>query len=105
MVFDAVQDFERVVAAQAPGWRVEVTLVRTTVRSEKDAIEFTVRSQHDGYLYVFNHGSDGELLGSRTRTRPRALPRVRKGVALNLPKKDVDFKISGPSGLNQLANT
>ncbi len=101
VVFDAVQDFERVVAAQAPGWRVEVTLVRTTVRSEKDAIEFTVRSQHDGYLYVFNHGSDGALL-QLYPNKISGLPRVRKGVALNLPKKDVDFKISGPSGLNQL---
>lgn len=94
------EDFRRILAAQSPGHAVEVTLVRTTVRSEKDAIEFTVKSQHDGHLYVFNHGSDGSLL----QLYPNAisgLPRLRKGVPLNLPQ-DVDFKISGPSGQNQL---
>lgn len=98
--FDAAADFARVVAAQAPGRSVEVTLVRTTVRSEKDAIEFTVRSNHDGHLYVFNHGSDGSLL-QLYPNKTSGLPRVRKDVPLNLPK-DVDFKISGPSGVNQL---
>ena len=98
--FDALADFKRIVAAQAPEHKVEVSLVRTTVRSEKDAIEFTVKSQRDGYLYVFNHGSDGSLL----RLYPNkisGLPKVRKNVALNLPT-DVDFKIAGPSGANQL---
>ncbi len=98
--FDALADFKRIVAAQAPGHKVEVSLVRTTVRSEKDSIEFTVKSQHDGYLYVFNHGSDGSLLRLYPN-RISGLPRVRKNVALNLPT-DVDFKISGPSGANQL---
>jgi hypothetical protein len=99
-VFNAADDFARIVAAQSPGRGVEVTLVRTTVRSEKDAIEFTVKSQSDGHLYVFNHGSDGSLL-QLYPNKISGLPRVRKDVALNLPK-DVDFKISGPSGVNQL---
>ncbi|MFT3818697.1 MAG: serine/threonine-protein kinase [Rubrivivax sp.] len=98
--FDALADFKRIVAAQAPDHKVEVSLVRTTVRSEKDAIEFTVKSQSDGYLYVYNHGSDGSLLRLYPN-RISGLPRVRKNVALNLPT-DVDFKISGPSGANQL---
>lgn len=93
-------DFRRIVAAQTAGHGVEVTLVRTTVRSEKDAIEFTVKSQQDGYLYVFNHGSDGSLL-QLYPNRTSGLPRVRKQVPMNLPT-DVDFKISGPSGPNQL---
>lgn len=93
-------DFQRILAAQTAGHGVEVTLVRTTVRSEKDAIEFTVQSRHDGYLYVFNHGSDGSLL-QLYPNKISGLPRVRKQVPLNLPK-DVDFKISGPSGPNQL---
>ena len=98
--FDAVEDFNRVVAAQTSGRVVELTLVRTTVRSEKDAIEFTVRSSHDGYLYVFNHGSDGSLL-QLYPNKSSGLPKVRKNVPLNLPK-EWDFKISGPSGPNQL---
>ena len=101
------EDFQRIVAAQTAGHGVEVTLVRTTVRSEKDAIEFTVKSQQDGYLYVFNHGSDGSLL----QLYPNRLvpqPRIRKNVPLNLPRDntpkgaELSFNIAGPSGPNQL---
>jgi serine/threonine protein kinase len=104
---NASDDFQRIVAAQTAGHGVEVTLVRTTVRSEKDAIEFTVKSQQDGYLYVFNHGSDGSLLQLYpNRTVPQ--PRIRKDVPLYLPRdnapkgSDLSFSISGPSGANQL---
>ena len=105
--FDAIADFNRIVQAQAPGHSVEVTMVRTTVRSEKDAIEFTVKSDVDGFLYVFNHGSDGALLQLYpNKWVPQ--PMVRKNVPLNLPKdnmpkgRTLSFNISGPSGPNQL---
>jgi serine/threonine protein kinase len=98
--FSAVADFERIVASQTPGHSVQVTLVRTTVRSEKDAIAFTIRSAQDGYLYVFNHGSDGSLL-QLYPNKTSGSPRVKANVPLDLPK-DVDFNISGPSGESQL---
>ncbi len=104
---NASDDFQRIVAAQAAGHGVEVTLVRTTVRSEKAAIDFTVKSQQDGYLYVFNHGSDGSLL-QLYPNRMVPQPRIRKNVPLYLPRdnapkgSDLSFNIAGPSGANQL---
>ena len=100
--FDAVADFDRIVKLQTQGHAVELTLVRTTVRSEKDAVEFTVKSNQDGYLYVLNYGSDGSLMQVYPNRKSGAL-RVRKDVALDLPRKtDDELKISGPSGSNQL---
>jgi hypothetical protein len=88
--------------AQTQGHAVELTLVRTTVRSEKDAIEFTVKSNQDGYLYVLNHGSDGSLMQVYPNRKSGAI-RVRKDAPLDLPRKtDDELKISGPSGSNQL---
>ena len=60
--FDATEEFARVAKAQTPGFAVEVSLPRTTLRSEKDKLSFTVQAQRDGFLYVFNRGSDGSLL-------------------------------------------
>lgn len=101
-VFDAVNDFKRIVEAQTASHQVEVSLVRTTVRSEKDDIAFTVKSAVDGYLYVFNHGSDGSLL-QLYPNKTEGTPRLRKNVPLNLPRDPgVKFNISGPSGVNHL---
>ena len=100
--FNAVADFNRIVAAKNSQHAVELTLVRTTVRSEKDAVEFTVRSNQDGYLYVLNHGSDGSLMQIYPNRKSGQI-RVRKDVALDLPRKaDDELRISGPSGSNQL---
>ncbi|ODU08357.1 MAG: hypothetical protein ABS84_13185 [Rubrivivax sp. SCN 71-131] len=98
---DAGEDFQRIVAAQTPGHEVEVTLVRTTLRSEKDGLEFTVHSRRDGYLYVFNRGSDGALL-QLYPNRVSGLLRVQAGKPLDLPDDKVEFKIAGASGPNQL---
>ena len=98
---DAGEDFERIVAAQTPGHEVEVTLVRTTLRSEKDGLEFTVKSRQDGYLYVFNRGSDGALL-QLYPNRISGLLRVQAGKPLDLPDRKVEFKIAGASGPNKL---
>jgi serine/threonine protein kinase len=98
---DADEDFRRIVAAQTPDHEVEVTLVRTTLRSEKDGLEFTVNSRRDGYLYVFNRGSDGALL-QLYPNRISGLPRVQAGKPLDLPDAKVEFKIAGASGPNQL---
>ncbi len=94
-------DFQRIVAAQTPGHDVAVTLVRTTLRSEKDGLEFTVDAKRDGYLYVFNRGSDGALL-QLYPNRISGLLRVRAGKPLDLPDKKVEFKIAGASGPNHL---
>jgi len=99
--YDAGEDFQRIVAAQTPGHEVEVTLVRTTLRSEKDGLEFTVKARRDGYLYAFNRGSDGALL-QLYPNRISGLLRVQAGKPLDLPDDKVEFKIAGASGPNEL---
>ena len=40
--YDPVDQFGRAVAAQTPGFTVEVALARTTMRTDKDKLGFTV---------------------------------------------------------------
>ena len=70
--------------------------------SEKDAVAFTVKAKQDGFLYVFNRGSDGSLMQIYPNKKSGAL-RIRKDSALDLPRQaDDELRISGPSGTNEL---
>ena len=92
-------DFARIVAGHTSGHEVEVNLVRTTVRSEKDAIEFTVRSNQDGYVYVMNYGSDGSLLQIYPN-RKSGLLRIRKDAPLDLPRGHREYRLGAVERLD-----
>jgi serine/threonine protein kinase len=99
--FDIGADFERVVAAQTPGWGLEVKLEKNRLRIGKDRLAFTLRSLQDGQVYVYSHGSDGAL----QQLYPNALtppPRVTKGGALRLPQGSLEFNVDGPPGKSRL---
>ncbi len=93
--FDPVQEFAKVGQSQTAGFVVEATLKRTTLRAEKDDLQLSVRSERDGYVYVFNYGSDGELL--QLYPHGSTSPRVRKGVPLELGR-DEKLTVTGPAG-------
>ena len=100
--FSVTAEFQRLAKAQTAGHSVELTLVRTTVRSEKDSIAFTVKSSQEGYLYVYNRGSDGSLLQIYPNKKSGS-PKVRKDVPIDLPRQtDDELRISGPSGTSEL---
>ena len=94
-VFDPVQEFAKVGQSQTAGFIVEATLKRTTLRAEKDDLQLSVRAERDGYVYVFNYGSDGELL--QLYPHGTTSPRVRKGVPLELGR-DEKLTVTGPAG-------
>lgn len=101
--FDAAEEFARVVKAQSPGFTVEVDLNKSTLRSEKERLSFTVRTQRDGYLYVFNRGSDNVLMQLYPHAKiPK--PRVRSGERLAVPlaRDTIDFTVTGPTGISEL---
>ncbi len=100
--FNVTDEFSRLAKAQTAGHAVDVTLVRTTVRSEKDAIAFTVKSEQEGHLYIFNRGSDGSLLQIYPNKKSGLL-RIRKDAPTDLPRaNDDELRISGPSGTSEL---
>jgi hypothetical protein len=99
--FVPAEVFQRVVAAQTPGWGLEFTAASTRLRMDRDKLVLTIRSLQDGHVYLFNHGSDGAL----QLLYPNGLtpaPKVSKGKALTLPQGGLEFNVSGPPGQGQV---
>jgi hypothetical protein len=99
--YDAVDIFRRIVAAQTPGWGLELTMPATRLRPGRDKLEFTIRSQQDGHVHAFLHGSDGTL----QQLYPNELsppPQAGQGRALALPAGAPGFDVRGPAGVGHL---
>jgi hypothetical protein len=97
--FDPLKDFERVVAAQSADFGVEAATARQQFRIDRDFLSFSVKSEKEGHLYVFLHGSDGVLL----QVFPNSIAknnRLRAGQTITLPPPQSNWamKASGPPG-------
>ena len=98
---DIDAEFDRVLAAQTPGWGLEVKVNAPKLRINKDKLVFTLRSLQEGYVYVFDHGNDGQLqqLYPNSLTPPL---RIAKGGMLKLPQGKIEFNVDGPAGGSRL---
>jgi serine/threonine protein kinase len=101
VAFDPARDFERVVAAQSPDFGVDAATTKPQLRIDRDYLSFSVKSEKEGHLYVFVHGSDGVLLQVFPNTIARS-NRVRAGQTLTLPPPGSQWamKASGPPGVD-----
>jgi serine/threonine protein kinase len=98
--FDAEKDFERVVAAQSPDFRVEAATTKPTFRINKDRLSLSVKSEKEGHLYVFLHGSDGILMQIFPSGQAKN-NRIRAGQTLTLPTgSQLAMTASGPAGVD-----
>ena len=94
-------EFDRVLASQTPGWGLEVKVDAPKLRINKDKLVFSLRSLQEGYVYVFNHGNDGQL----QQLYPNGLTpplRIAKGGTLKLPQGKIEFNVDGPAGDSRL---
>ncbi len=99
--FDIAAEFARVMQAQTPGYGLDVSLDKSSLRIDRDKLTFTVRSLQEGHVYVFYNGADGQL----QQLYPNGLtpaPRIAKGGTLKLPQGRLDFNVAGPAGLSRL---
>ncbi len=98
---DIDAEFDRVLAAQTPGWGLEVKVDSPKLRINKDKLVFTLRALQEGYVYVFDHGNDGQL----QQLYPNSLSpplRIAKGGTLKLPQGKIEFNVDGPAGRSRL---
>ncbi|MDT7834135.1 serine/threonine-protein kinase [Aquabacterium sp. OR-4] len=99
--FDIAAEFARVMQAQTPGYGLDVSLEKSSLRIDRDKLSFTVRSLQEGHVYVFYNGADGQL----QQLYPNGLtpaPRIAKGGTLKLPQGRLDFNVAGPAGVSRL---
>ena len=97
--FDPVREFERIAAAQTPGFEVEGKTAKSHARIGKDKLAFSVKSSREGYLYVLQYGTDNTLIQLYPN---QANPdnRIRAGQTLNLPQASWELGIGGPPGID-----
>ncbi|WP_457419491.1 protein kinase domain-containing protein [Roseateles sp. P5_E7] len=98
---DPGADFERILAGQSAGFKVDVAAKKTRLRIDHDRLSFTVRSERDGYYHVLALGPDGTLI----QLMPNAVlkqHRIKAGETVTLPGPAMPMDVSAPAGAEQL---
>ena len=95
--FSIKDEFDKIVAAQTPGFNVEARALRPQLRIGKDALEFTVQSVRDGFVQVLVLGPDGSALLMFPNAQASD-NRIRAGTKLTLPKASWKLDTTEPTG-------
>ena len=85
-----------------PRIALDVKLSKSTLKIGKDALELSIRSNHDGYIYLVMLGSDRK---SFYVLYPNGLDgdnRIRAGQTRKLPRPDWRLEAAGPAGTDHL---
>ena len=85
-----------------PKRTVSVKLNKSVLRIGKDSLDMTIKSSHDGYVYLVLLGSDAS---SFYVLFPNGLDQnnlVKAGQTIRIPKNDWEVKANGPSGTDNL---
>ncbi|MFG6490121.1 protein kinase [Roseateles sp. BYS78W] len=98
---DPNTDFERILAGQSAGFKVELAAKKTQLRIGHDRLAFTLRSERDGYYHVLALGPDGTLIQLMPNT-VLTQHRIKAGQTLTLPGPAMPLDVSPPAGAEQL---
>ncbi len=98
--FEVGRALQELVAIGAGPMGVTASPAMERVKIDKDRLEFSVRSERAGYVYVLMLSSAGDLL----QLFPNQLDKrnqIRAQEALSLPRASWAMKAGGPAGINQ----
>jgi len=98
--FSPQDEFDRIVAAQTPGFGVEAAPVKQHFRIGHDRLAFTVKSARDGYVYVLLHSTDGAFMQLFPNKMGKA-NRIRAGEVMKLPQASWPMDVAGPEGTDR----
>ena len=94
-----LQDIEQ---QRNPKRKLEVKLTKPILKIAKDKLELTIKSSHDGYVYLVLLGSDAKSFYILYPNGLDMSNRIKAGVPLKLPRPDWQIKAAGPAGSNNL---
>ena len=81
---------------------VDVKLSKPVMKIGKDSLDLSIKSSHDGYIYLILLGSDAK---SFYVLYPNGLDKnnaIKAGQTVRIPKPDWEVKAAGPEGTNNL---
>ena len=99
--FDPTREFERVVAAQSAGFKVEAAADKPQLRIDKDNMTFKVKTEKEGYVYVLQYGTDGGIVQVFPNTAAKS-NRLKADSTTSLPPKNALTIAGGPPGIDHL---
>ena len=82
-------------------YAVTLTPTRKKVRINQDLLEFDVETNREGYLYIFQVGSDGKTFNLLFPNKIDVDNKVPAG-SLHLPRPSWALRSAGPAGVNSL---
>ena len=85
-----------------PKRMVDVKVSKPVMTIGKDSLDLSIKSSHDGYIYMILLGSDAK---SFYVLYPNGLDKnnaIKAGQTVRIPKPDWEFKAAGPVGTNNL---
>ena len=97
--FDPARTLHELAKASTPGFELVATPTKAQVRIAKDKLEFTVRSNQTGYVYVYFLSTSGEMY----QLFPNQLDKrnqIKAGETLALPRASWPMEAGGPAGIN-----
>lgn len=95
--FDPLREFDRIVAAQTPGFNVEAAPTKPKFRIGHDRLAFTVKSAREGHVYVLLQSTEGEFMQLFPNKMARN-NRIKAGQTLSLPQATWPMDVAGPAG-------
>jgi hypothetical protein len=100
-VFDVGREFDRIVQAQSAGFNVEAKANKTTLKIDQDELTFTLKSEREGFVYVFLYGADKVLMQLYPNIESGSM-KIKKGETLKLPQGRIYLQVTEPPGPGQL---
>jgi hypothetical protein len=85
-----------------PKRMVDVKVSKLVMKIGKDSLDLSIKSSHDGYIYMILLGSDAK---SFYVLYPNGLDKnnaIKAGQTVRIPKPDWEVKAAGPEGTNNL---
>ncbi|MBL8483032.1 MAG: caspase family protein [Rhodocyclaceae bacterium] len=98
---DPVATLRNLASGATPGFAVDLQLARSRMRIGVDPLDFSVSSNREGYLYVFQAGSDGKLFNLLFPNRINDNNYIKAG-SYSLPHPDWRIRAGGPAGASHL---
>jgi hypothetical protein len=99
--FSIGEVLEQLHAARDPTWSVAVKTDQSTVRIERDKIQFRIRSGRAGYLYLLMQGTDSAHFYQLFPNGIDRNNRLEANQEIALPRPSWTMVASGPPGTNR----
>lgn len=81
---------------------VEILLAQDRLRVGQDSLSFGLRSSHDGYVYLFMAGSDGQTFDLLFPNKLDRENHILSGQTLQFPRKTWEVAAQGPVGQDHI---